>query len=513
MSEARTIFSDTIGKRRWTRDGVTRESSHYYGRFREPGGKWQWKKLFTEKRASHKHWDELRRQNEYRASGLHRADVEKLKKPVDSLAADYHGLLKTAGRDEEHIRISKWMLDRLIELGQWRQWEDITRDSMGKILDALDKEGLTASYRNGFIKRAKAFVSAFLPDDFAHPLKKLKRIREKGQMKKRARFAASIEQITLLLQLEMPPHRLVAYALASYNGLRRNECQRLEWSDIEFDGEIPCVGIRHKQRPTDEPDVIPLHPYVGTVLFAWKQMCGRGPKVLPSVPDLKTLVKDLGRVNVPFKDSKGRRLDFHGLRHTFATNLSRYGCSRATKKKLMRHAGQDITDGYSHAELSEMFAALERIPSPQPPDYVVDSCTAPDKITDGAIEKRQSGYPTWVLGRIFETVSPLPVWIKLEDIGAGLMPSGKGSTRIKQGKARGRRKRQKPNHSQSSATARGRHMYSGRPPFPKLFPGRIQRETTAIVRGLLRRSAEQRAAAGLPPLPLPLPAGMTGGGI
>src|SRR5205823_2545623 len=87
--------------------------------------------------------------------------------------------------------------------------------------------------------------------------------------------------------------------------------------------------------------------------------------VLRSVPDLKTLVKDWARAGVAFADDKGRRLDYHALRHTFQTNLDKTGCSRATKKRLMRHAAGDVTDGYAHAELAEMFAALKRLGSPK----------------------------------------------------------------------------------------------------------------------------------------------------
>jgi hypothetical protein len=67
---------------------------------------------------------------------------------------------------------------------------------------------------------------------------------------------------------------------------------------------------------------------------------------------------------VTFKDARGRRLDYHAFSHTFSTNLDRSGCSRATKKKLMRHANEDVTDGYGHAELAEMVAALQHLDSP-----------------------------------------------------------------------------------------------------------------------------------------------------
>jgi hypothetical protein len=88
-----------------------------------------------------------------------------------------------------------------------------------------------------------------------------------------------------------------------------------------------------------------------------------GP-VVSSVPDVRTIEKDWERAGVASVDEKKRRLDFHALRHTFQTSLDRHGCSRATKKRLMRHASDDVTDGYAHAELREMLLALVKIPSP-----------------------------------------------------------------------------------------------------------------------------------------------------
>lgn len=126
MSAQTTTFSDAITHRSWKRNGKPVESSHYYGRVREPGKPWKWHKLFTDKRASLNHWNELRRQHEHRASGLYREDVERLKKPISQLADEYHKLLEAAGKDADHIRISKWMLERLIELGQLT--EDEQRD-------------------------------------------------------------------------------------------------------------------------------------------------------------------------------------------------------------------------------------------------------------------------------------------------------------------------------------------------------------------------------------------------
>lgn len=83
--------------------------------------------------------------------------------------------------------------------------------------------------------------------------------------------------------------------------------------------------------------------------------------------DVRTLESDWERIGVAFKNARSERLDYHALRHTFQTLLDQTGCSRATKKRLMRHAAEDVTDGYAHAELAEMLEAMKRLPSPLTP--------------------------------------------------------------------------------------------------------------------------------------------------
>lgn len=110
-------------------------------------------------------------------------------------------------------------------------------------------------------------------------------------------------------------------------------------------------------------------------------------RVLPAVPDIKTLKKDLGRAGFDMTNAAGERLDFHGLRHTFTTWLDRTECSRATRKRLTRHAGDDVTDGYAHAELAEMLDALNALPSP----LLVEADAAQATGTDGTDPRRSHG--------------------------------------------------------------------------------------------------------------------------
>ena len=99
---------------------------------------------------------------------------------------------------------------------------------------------------------------------------------------------------------KLPPDRHLCYVLAMLNGLRRNEIKR---NDID--------RLRWGQ----------LHLDATIPFIDLKQKMGDGQDPI--------------------------RLHPH-----------------VAKKKLMRHANEDVTDGYAHAELAEVLAALIRLRSP-----------------------------------------------------------------------------------------------------------------------------------------------------
>jgi integrase/recombinase XerC len=356
------------------RGGKKVRSAEWYGKIKLAPKHWRNAKLFTDKEASRTELANRQKEADRRAVGLVNADSDRLRLPIAELVKQYTSALEQERCDEDHRRISGWMLDKLVEECGWQRFGDVTEASVRKLLDTLEKQGATASYRNKFIVRAKAFVNWLLPEGETSPLSRLKRIREKGAKRTRDRRAATSEELNALLLLKLPPHRKLAYALAGLNGMRRNEAASLTWGDIKLTAVVPFVELRMKQGGTDHRDAIPLHPYVLGLLRA--AMPGMpATAVLPAVPDVATLKKDWKGAGVAFKDDAGRRLDFHALRHTFATALDMRGCSRATKKKLMRHASGDVTDGYTHSDLAEMRAALDRLPSPVQPAADVQAKT------------------------------------------------------------------------------------------------------------------------------------------
>ncbi len=199
-------------------------------------------------------------------------------------------------------------------------------------------------------------------------------MQEKGAKKTRERRAATHEQLLALLTADLSEQLLLAYALAAYNWLRQNELEDLTWDRVHLDATIPFGGLPQKQGSDHTLDYVPLHPFAVRLL---RGRIGLGSaRVLRSVPDVKTLRKDLGRGRrgVPRRQVAPARLPCC-VRHTLEMVLDRVGSSRTTKKKLMRHTNEDVTDAFAHADLAETLAALERLAATS---AVTAAATGPD---------------------------------------------------------------------------------------------------------------------------------------
>lgn len=364
---------------------IVGQCDKWAGKIRLGPKSWKVVTLYTDKLASERRLLDLQREADRIDAGAIQRDIKFLQKPISELKAEYIDAMTRQRRRPAHIAITGNMLDRLIKLGGWRRFRDITKESVESIVDQILADKLTVSYCNGFIKKAKAFVHHFLPDGMVDPLKKLKRLNERGAKRNRARKAATADQFVALLTCDrVPEHRRLAYALGALNGLRRNEIVGLTWENVHLTATVPYLGVTQKQGVDDTRDYIPLHPYLVKLLAERVSMPAMS--IVPAVPDVRTLESDWLKVGVDLTDDQGLRLDFHALRHTFETQLDQTACSRATKKRLMRHAHEDVTDGYAHAELAEMLTAIARIPSPDNPPVAALQMAVKTGTTDQPIE-------------------------------------------------------------------------------------------------------------------------------
>ena len=93
--------------------------------------------------------------------------------------------------------------------------------------------------------------------------------------------------------------------------------------------------------------------------------CGHGCRFCyvpeTSVNKFKT---DLQRAEITYADPQGRKADFHALRYTFATNLSKAGVLPREAMELLRHSDMRLTmKTYTDAGMLLTGEAVAKLPS------------------------------------------------------------------------------------------------------------------------------------------------------
>ena len=79
---------------------------------------------------------------------------------------------------------------------------------------------------------------------------------------------------------------------------------------------------------------------------------------------VRILNRDLNTAGIPKRDERGRTLDVHALRGTFATLLSKGGVAPRTAQAAMRHSSIDLTTNtYTDPRLLDVCGALDSLPS------------------------------------------------------------------------------------------------------------------------------------------------------
>ena len=184
------------------------------------------------------------------------------------------------------------------------------------------------------------------------------------------------------------------YILAAWTGFRKGELGSVTLRSFKLDGEYPTLAIRASYSKRKREDTQFLHPDVVVEFNAWLNEKNPGPdEILFPVSDKsspferKTSVmveKDLVSARtvwineansdeertaressnfLKYVDSQGKYADFHGLRHTFVTNLACANVSPKMAQTLARHSDIKLTMSiYSHVAPVEQAQAIKSLP-------------------------------------------------------------------------------------------------------------------------------------------------------
>lgn len=177
------------------------------------------------------------------------------------------------------------------------------------------------------------------------------------------------EQAAKLLAATHPGLWRVLILFMLHTGVRFGEAAGITWDDLELDTEQPLVHIRRSvvlrhvgPTKTGRPRDIPLTPSVVEALRGFERhhpyvfSLRDGDFIVPTTT-LSYLHRICHRAAIP-------PISWHGLRHTFATELTSRGVPLRAVQELLGHTTIQMTSRYAHVAPSTLHAAVAVLERP-----------------------------------------------------------------------------------------------------------------------------------------------------
>ncbi len=356
-------------------------------------------------------------------AGLPRAMVKKLvrwdilpnakldaARPLGDQIADYIAAMRALGRVESHCQNSRRFLERMAKECRWTRVTDITPDSILKWRDNLQqtvKAGIadstvakpkpaSARTKNAYVKAARSFVNWMMRQGRmnANPVNNIGNVEERGR-EVRVRRALTDDEVSRLLGVA--GDYSTVYLLALTTGLRRGELKALQWADIHLGAVRPFINVRASISKNHSTANMFLRQ---DVIDALRANAGADAGRVCKMPGRKRFKSHLAAAKIPAKDSTGRVVDFHALRHTYITALHRAGVSPRVAMELARHSRMELTmKTYTDATMLATADALDALPAwpprtgESPPQAMLATGTDPRPLHGGpetAVIKRDA---------------------------------------------------------------------------------------------------------------------------
>jgi integrase len=303
-----------------------------------------------------------------------------LASPVHELLNGFRKHLIAKGTSEKQAREKYNRVFRIIQECGFSKWNDITGSHVENFLtDLHKKDGRASRTVNGYLEALKHFCSWIRKEKRApySPVEHLCALNVNID-RRHVRRALTIEECRDLLSVtKQQPYiyrisgneRSLLYWVALESGRRANEIKTLTISCCNLSSEPPTLTIKPRYNKKKRKERIqPIPRDLAKVLKEYIGERQDDELLFPNMPDItnlaKILRKDLEAAKIPYRDNENRVVDFHALRHTYATNLARSGVHPKIAMDLLDHSDINLTMAYySHTDVKERAQALSGLPN------------------------------------------------------------------------------------------------------------------------------------------------------
>jgi excisionase family DNA binding protein len=243
------------------------------------------------------------------------------------------------------------------------------------------RRGLGISTCNHYLTAIKQFSKWLVRDGRAgiDPLAHLSRLNARTDVRRRRRclppeaFACLLDAAMQGLPFRHLPgeDRAILYLFAVNTGFRAKEIASLTPASFHLDAAMPTVTVTAAYSKHRREDVQTLRRDMAEVMQAYLASKPADGRLWPGnwwKNAAEMLRIDLEAAGIPYEDAAGCVFDFHGTRHKFISDLAASGVHPKMAQVLARHSTITLTmDHYTHLELHDQTAALEKLPElPKP---------------------------------------------------------------------------------------------------------------------------------------------------
>lgn len=279
---------------------------------------------------------------------------------IDVLAIKYRRHLESLNRTPEHTRHTMAQIAVCVAGLGLERLDDLDGDALLHFLRGL-RGRLSAATVNHHLVSVKSFVAWAVRNKHlgADPIAHVRRLNVAVEGVTRNRRALTDSEIVKLLKNAKKENRLL-YRFALATGLRRGEIAGLKIGNIDLKGgwaHVPAAYSRKAGRLRSVPLSSALCRELRT---AWR---GRKASELAfSVPRraAEVLAEDLKAAGINGR-AHGLTVDFHSLRHTFASRAGKATDTFADLMELLGHKTPAMTARYAHAEKTRLRQTAEKI--------------------------------------------------------------------------------------------------------------------------------------------------------
>jgi len=290
--------------------------------------------------------------------------------------ADYLEAMRADGRKETHVRDTGAAVRSILEGCQFRTVSDVDGHSIKVFLaKGRGPDGYGEGTYNHYIVLFKSFINWLWQERRGVGLNPMADVgkMEQTEFRKKRRALTDDEMGRLLAAAGngprhrnmSGPERVLCYRLAATTGARANEIRTLTVASFDFSGSPPTVRLEPCDTKGKKAADMILLPDLARDIQAYVQ--GKLPAgkafPMPSPRNISKMLRmDLAAAGIPYTDAAGKDVDFHALRHTFITNLSRAGVHPAVAQKLARHSSIELTmHYYTHVLRESEIDAMKRL--------------------------------------------------------------------------------------------------------------------------------------------------------